>query len=106
VDKARMSAVLKALVAAHPYEEVAYEMVPITNVNQELGAGMLGELPQPMEETAFLAYIKEKMMAGCIRYTALTGRKVQKVAVCGGSGSFLLKDAMRAGADFFITADF
>src|SRR5690606_10070471 len=100
VDKARVPAVLKALVAAHPYEEVAYEMVPITNVNQQLGAGLIGELPQPMEETAFLGHIKEKMKTGCIRYTALTGQKVQKVAVGGGAGSFLLKDAIRAGADF------
>lgn len=106
VDKARRSQVLKSLFAAHPYEEVAYEMVAISNPNQELGAGMVGELAEPVEETAFLQHIKDKMQTGCIRYTALLGKEVKKVAICGGSGSFLLKDAIRAGADIFITADF
>ncbi len=106
VDKGRRALVLKALVAAHPYEEVAYDIVPINNVNQDLGAGMVGELAEAMDEVAFLQHIKDNMKAECIRYTALKGRKVSKVAVCGGSGSFLLKDAIRAGADFFITADF
>lgn len=106
VDKARRFQVLDALRAAHPYEEVAYEIVALQNTNQDLGAGMVGDLATPMDEQDFLAYIKKNMAAACIRHTPLSGKKVQKVAVCGGSGSFLLKDAMRAGADFFITADF
>lgn len=106
VDKAQQHRVVKALVDAHPYEEVAYELVALRNVNQELGAGMIGTLAEPMEETAFLQHIKKTMGAACIRHTPLQGKKVQKVAVCGGSGSFLLKDATRQGADFFITADF
>ncbi len=106
VDKGKFSQVLKALVAAHPYEEVAYEIIPITNVNQDLGAGIVGELTEAMEEAVFLQHIKDNMKAECIRHTALLGKKVKKVAVCGGSGSFLLKDAIRAGADIFITADF
>lgn len=99
-------AVLKALFDTHPYEEVAYEMVQLLNDNQELGAGMLGTLPQPMDETAFLSFLKQQMKLSCIRHTPLLGRQIQKVAICGGSGSFLLKDAMRAGADIFITGDF
>lgn len=106
VDKARRFLVLDALRAAHPYEEVAYEMIALQNTNQDLGAGMVGDLAIPMDEQDFLAYIKKNMAAACIRHTPLSGKKVQKVAVCGGSGSFLLKDAMRVGADFFITADF
>lgn len=106
VDKARRFQVLDALRAAHPYEEVAYEMIALQNTNQDLGAGMVGDLAIPMDEQDFLAYIKKNMAAACIRHTPLSGKKVQKVAVCGGSGSFLLKDAMRVGADFFITADF
>ncbi|HEY9178115.1 MAG TPA: Nif3-like dinuclear metal center hexameric protein, partial [Flavipsychrobacter sp.] len=106
VDKGRRASVLKALMAAHPYEEVAYDIVPLSNINQDLGAGMVGELAEPMDETAFLQYVKDNMKAGCIRHTALLGKKVQKVVVCGGSGSFLLKDAIRAGADVFITGDF
>lgn len=106
VDKSRKAGVLRALVAAHPYEEVAYDIVPISKVNQDLGAGMVGELAEPVDETAFLQHIKTNMKADCVRHTPLLGRKVKKVAVCGGSGSFLLKDAIRSGADFFITADF
>lgn len=106
VDKAKLGGVLAAMKSAHPYEEVAYEIMPIQNSNQQLGAGMVGTLGNPMDEQAFLKHIKEKMQADCIRFTALSGKKVQKVAVCGGSGSFLLKDAIRAGADVFITADF
>jgi putative NIF3 family GTP cyclohydrolase 1 type 2 len=92
--------------AAHPYEEVAYDLVPLANKNQDLGAGMIGELAQPMTEVDFLQFVKKSMKADCIRYTALIGRQVHKVAVCGGAGSFLLQDAIRAGADVFITGDF
>jgi dinuclear metal center YbgI/SA1388 family protein len=99
-------AVLKAMIAAHPYEEVAYDIVILNNVNQELGAGMIGKLAQPMEEKDFLALVKTNMKADGIRYTSLLGRKVEKIAICGGSGSFLLKDAIGAGADVFVTADF
>lgn len=106
VTRDKESQVLKALYAAHPYEEVAYEFIALENVNQEMGAGLVGSLPEPMEEIAFLAHIKDKMKADCIKYTRLSGKRVQKVAICGGSGSFLLKDAIRAEADVFITADF
>lgn len=106
IDKSRRSKVLTALFTAHPYEEVAYELVALHNPNQHLGAGMTGSLPEPMDEQDFLAHIKKHMQATCIRHTPLRGHKVQKVAICGGSGSFLLKDAIRSGADFFITGDF
>lgn len=99
-------AVLQAMMAAHPYEEVAYDIVPLSNLNQELGAGMIGTLPEAMELQTFLGFLKTQMKADGIRYTADTGKSIQKVAVCGGSGSFLLKHAMTAGADVFVTADF
>jgi len=106
IDKARQGQVLRALMAAHPYEEVAYELIALRNTNQDLGAGMVGELAEPMDEQAFLAHIKSSMNTPVIRHTALKGKKVSKVAICGGSGSFLLKDAIRSGADFFITGDY
>jgi dinuclear metal center YbgI/SA1388 family protein len=71
-----------------------------------IGAGLLGRLSQPMSEEAFLDHVKNVMKTNCIRHTALRGRPVSSVAVCGGSGSFLLADALRAGADAFVTADF
>jgi len=72
----------------------------------ETGAGLLGELPEPLSEPAFLQAVKTAFRAGVVRHTALLERPVRRVAVCGGSGSFLLAEARRAGADAFVTADF
>jgi len=100
------SKLLVALIMAHPYEEVAYDLYPITNANQQVGAGMIGDLEVHMQEEEFLYHLKQKMRAHVIRHTAFTGKTVKKVAVCGGAGSFLLKQAIAAGADVFVTADF
>ena len=100
------SKILMALVLAHPYEEVAYDLYALTNQNQQVGTGMIGELEIPVPEEEFLFHVKEKMRAHVIRHTAFTGRHVKKVAVCGGAGGFLLKQAIAAGADIFITADY
>ena len=100
------SKVLMSLFMEHPYEEVAYDLYSITNQYQNVGPGMIGELEVPMDEVAFLQLVKYKMKAKIIRHTNLTGKPVKKVAVCGGSGSFLLKHAIAAGADVFVTADF
>jgi dinuclear metal center YbgI/SA1388 family protein len=72
----------------------------------EIGAGVIGEFKNSMNETNFLQFVKTTMKAGVVRYTKLLGRDILKVAVCGGTGSFLLQDAIRAGADAFVTADF
>ena len=106
VEKHKESAVLSALFAAHSYEEVAYELIPLPNTNQEVGSGMVGTLPSAMDETAFLALLRKEMKADGIRHTALMGKKIERVALCGGSGSFLLNDAIKAKADIFVTADF
>lgn len=98
--------VLNALSKSHPYEEIAYDLYPLTNSFQEVGAGMLGYLDSEMDETEFLKLVKNKLQATVIRHTALRNRGVKKVAVCGGAGSFLLKQAISAGADVFITADY
>ena len=106
IEKQNEGRVLKALFASHPYEEVAYEIISLQNINQDLGAGMVGYLPKPMPENEFLKYLKAQMKTDCIRHTPLSGKNIEKVAICGGSGSFLLKNAMAAGADVFITGDF
>jgi dinuclear metal center YbgI/SA1388 family protein len=72
----------------------------------EIGAGMLGILSEEMPETDFLQHVKTSLRAACVRHTALREKPVRTVAVCGGSGSFLLSEALRAGADAFVTADF
>lgn len=97
--------VLSALRKAHPYEEVAYFLHQLENENQEVGAGMVGELPEAMEERSFLRHLKQAMDLEVIKHTPLTGRPIKKVAVCGGAGIFLLSAAKIVGADIFITAD-
>jgi dinuclear metal center YbgI/SA1388 family protein len=98
--------VLLALLESHPYEEVAYDIYPLENRLETVGAGMIGWLPEEMEGRDFLTLVKERMDAVVIRHTELLPKRVRKVAVCGGSGSFILKEAIAAGADALVTADF
>ncbi len=104
--------VIPALKNAHPYEEVAYYLHILENENAEVGSGMIGEMSlrgttqEGVSESVFLHFLKEKMIVSCIKHTALLGRKVNKVAVCGGAGGFLLNHAIAAGADIFVTADY
>jgi len=100
------SKLLMALFLAHPYEEVAYDLYDLTNQNQQVGSGMIGELEEEMSEEEFLFVIRQNMQTRVIRHTALTGKNVKRVAVCGGAGGFLLKHAIAAGADVFVTADY
>ncbi len=98
--------ILKALFSSHPYEEVAYDIVSLENEFPRVGSGMIGELENPEDEMLFLGRLKKQMNVSCIRHTKLFKKKIKKVAVCGGSGSFLLKNAIAANADIFITSDF
>lgn len=96
---------VKALKVSHPYEEVAYDLVSLSNAHPGLGAGIVGELPRSMDESSFLGHVKERFGLKLIRHTRLNGREVKTVALCGGAGSFLISSALAAGADFYITAD-
>ncbi|TRX49490.1 Nif3-like dinuclear metal center hexameric protein [Fulvivirga sp. M361] len=98
--------VITALNRTHPYEEVAYYLTELKNENQEIGAGMIGTLPESMNAEKFLNHLKKQMDLTCIRHTHMIHKKINKVAVCGGSGSFLLGAAKSRGADAFVTADF
>lgn len=105
VPSHKMSRVVKAMKNAHPYEEVAHYIHAIENENQEVGAGMYGELHQTMTGEAFLDHLKESMDLKVIKHTAIIDRPINRVAVCGGSGIFLLEAAKRAKADVFVTSD-
>ena len=98
-------AILEAMRRAHPYEEVAYDLVPLQNEHQGLGAGLIGQLPEPMNEKAFLQRVRDRFGIPVIRHTAFRDRDIRTVAVCGGAGSFLVSKALSAGADAFLTAD-
>ena len=102
----RQEAVLKALKSTHPYEEVAYYLTALANENQDIGAGMIGDLEQPVEPLEFLRGLKISMDLDTIRHTPLPSHPIKKIAVCGGSGSFLLKNAIQEGAEAYVSADF
>lgn len=98
-------AVVLALKTAHPYEEVAYDIVPLLNTHPGIGSGLLGEWPEAVTETQLLEKIQAVFGTPAIRHSPLTGRPVRRVAICGGAGSFLISKALAAGADAYITAD-
>ncbi|MEY2701651.1 MAG: hypothetical protein RLY43_284 [Bacteroidota bacterium] len=97
--------ILNALFKNHIYEEVAYELYQLENKHQNIGLGMIGELDTPLSENDFLQLVKEKMQCGGIRHSTFLNKPIKKVAVLGGSGSFAIPQAIREGADAFLTAD-
>lgn len=102
----RLSSVLNAMNAHHPYEEVAHDVYPLLNRNQDEGSGMIGELEEEMNTLDFLKQLKTIFHCDVIRHTEIISNKVKRIALCGGSGSFLLNQAKAQGADIFITGDF
>jgi len=97
--------VIKALLSAHPYEEVAYDLYSLENDNIEAGLGCTGELRESVSEKSFLELVSTVFDARGVKYSPLSGKMIKKVALCGGSGSALLTDAISSGADAFITGD-
>jgi len=81
-------------------------VIRLENESSLHGSGILGQVSKPMKTMDFLQSLKEKMKAGTIRHTSVLSEKIQKIAVCGGAGSFLLPQAISSGADIYITADF
>jgi dinuclear metal center YbgI/SA1388 family protein len=98
--------VVSALLGAHPYEEVAYDILKLENSHTWAGAGLVGKLATPVSVPEFFALLKKNMDAACIRHTAICKPTIQTVALCGGAGGFLLRDAIGAKADVFVTADY
>ena len=96
--------VINALLSAHPYEEVAYDIVRLDNKTGETGAGIIGELPELSVEE-FLAMLMNQFGLTVIKHTRAGNNSIRKVAVCGGVGSFLISKALAAGADAYVTAD-
>jgi dinuclear metal center YbgI/SA1388 family protein len=97
--------IVKALLESHPYEEVAYDIYRLDNEYNKAGSGMTGILPDEMDEKDFLNFIKFKINIPCIRHSGFIGKKIKKVALCGGSGKDLIHDAIVSGSDAFLTSD-
>jgi len=104
VTDALKDGVIRSMLAAHPYEEVAYELVKMENKHQEIGAGLIGELEKELDIDAFLELLKNKMELSFVKFTKTKNKKIKTVAVCGGAGSFLIKKA-KSTADAYVTSD-
>jgi dinuclear metal center YbgI/SA1388 family protein len=102
---AYQKAVIQALLKSHPYEEPAFDIYPVENTLLSAGSGMLGKLAKPVNETEFLEQLKTIFNCRYLRHSRLLNKPVSRIAVCGGSGSFLVPAAIAAGADLFITGD-
>jgi len=97
-------AALRALRQAHPYEELAYELIKLENVHQDVGSGMVGELPEPLAPAAFRARLRAVLGVPVVKYTEFE-QPIKTVALCGGAGSFLTGKARAAGAQAYVTGD-
>ncbi|MGB1119111.1 MAG: Nif3-like dinuclear metal center hexameric protein [Chitinophagales bacterium] len=100
-----LSSALKTLQEHHPYEEVAYDIVPLQNKNQSHGSGMIGELREPLSPDDFIQYLTNHLGLQLVRHSPLIKSKIKRVAICGGAGFDLLKNARQKGADAYVTAD-
>lgn len=104
VEKHKLYGVLKAMKETHPYEEVAYDLIPLENTHQEIGFGLIGELEDSLSTNDFLSMVKKQFNLKVIKHTSFN-KKIKTVAVCGGSGQFLMKDITSNNADAYITSD-
>jgi len=97
--------IVQALKSAHPYEEVAFDIITLSNEYNELGSGLTGMLPAPLTGEEFLELLRQVFSLKVIRYTSIQGKKIQKVALCGGAGSFLISNALLKKAEAYVSSD-
>ena len=97
--------IIPALLSSHPYEEVAYDIIKLENRFSTIGSGVMGDLAMPVDVRTFLSKLKEQFKLQVIKHTELLDKPVNRIAVCGGAGSFLIPNALAAKADMFITSD-
>jgi dinuclear metal center YbgI/SA1388 family protein len=104
--KNNLNEIKKAIVKNHPYEEAAYDIYNVENEYENVGSGMIGDLPLPMTHEDFYTMLKNIFSLKIIRTTKPVSEKISRVALCGGAGSFLLGDAIANQADIFVSGDF
>lgn len=98
-------AVIDALKRSHPYEEPAFDLIPLSNRWEQVGSGVVGALPEPVDEVLVLEKLKEIFKTGCVKHSPLHNRKISRIALCGGAGASLMTKAVIAGADMFVTGE-
>lgn len=99
------SYIIRALLSVHPYEEPAFDLYKLENEWPQAGSGIIGQLPDWEDELIFLQRIKDVLNVESLQHSRLTGNRIRSVAICGGSGAFLINDAIKAEADIFITGE-
>lgn len=100
----KASKIVSAMLKAHPYEEVAYDLIPLLNKNSEYGLGAIGTLSKKMSQQEFLRMTKKVLGLNGLKFSGKR-TSISRVAVCGGSGSEFIGDAVAQGADAMVTAD-
>lgn len=105
LPKFKQDEVLRALLAVHPYEEPAYDFYPLANSWEQAGSGIVGSLAEPMSEQEFLYLLKDVFQLSTIQHTKMQNKEIRDVAICGGSGAFLIPNAIGYGADAFVTGE-
>ena len=105
VEHSKLDRVVNALISAHPYEEVAYDVYSLENLSADYGMGIIGQLPEAMTLSQFINHVKKALPTKGVRYSRGARNRIRRVAACGGSGSDLTEVAIREGADAFVTAD-
>jgi dinuclear metal center YbgI/SA1388 family protein len=97
--------IIAGMIKAHPYEEVAYDIMLLGNKNTYRGSGIIGNIEPEILVYDFFEKVKKVCGLPLIKYNGNLDNRVATIALCGGSGSFLIRDAMKAGAQVFLTAD-
>lgn len=97
--------IIKAMLESHPYEEVAYDIYKLENECTNTGLGMIGNLKTEMSEEDFLSLLKQKFGCSLIKHSDLIGKPIKNVALCGGSGAFLINTAKSSGAQVYVSGD-
>ncbi len=105
VPRVLVPKVLTRMVKAHPYEEVAYDLIPLANERTDIGLGRIGRLAEPLSLREFTGKVKQILGIEALRLTGDLDRAVEKIAVCGGSGVSMYSEALRQGADCLVTGD-
>ena len=103
--KADLAAAVKALCAAHPYEEPAFDCYPLLNQGESFGLGRIGLLGEAVTLGEFASTVKGRLKTSTLRLVGDPCRPVHKIALCSGSGTSLLREAVRQGADVLVTGD-
>lgn len=100
-----LSKVISAMIKAHPYEEVAYDIYALQNQSFYTGLGAIGTLKKALKKQEFIQELKKLFRLKNLRFVDAGKKSYKTVAICTGSGTSLMNDAIRNKADVFITGD-